>query len=224
MTSIYKLKKSEYREGAKLAFENFEDLLQVSEKAAQIGKLGAASSLCVLALEELSKSVILELRAINNSIPIKNLEKYFTSHEPKQKAGISLFITLQSNFEDNEVNEDIDIDSDFALAIIGILVLLILAVNNNDKVESKRKEKSFFDTLKESGFYVSYDEKSRQWISPRAEHNQERFDSIFQLTTDFAEKIKNWIFNGNLNKENLLEFLYSLDDEIIDKTLLDKLL
>ncbi|MBU1012065.1 MAG: AbiV family abortive infection protein [Bacteroidetes bacterium] len=224
MISIYKLKKSEYKEGAKLAFENFEDLLNVSEKAAQIGKLGTATSLCILSIEELAKSVILELLAINNSIPIKNLEKYFTSHEQKHLAAISLFFNLKSTFETNQTKQDNEMDSDFILVIIILIVLLALSIDNKAKLKNKRKEKSFLDTFKESGFYVEFNTDSRQWISPKMEHNQERFESLFQLTSEFATSIKNWIINGKLSKENLLKFLHSLDDDLIDKSRLEKLL
>ena len=224
MTSIHKLKKSEYKTGSKLAFENFEDLLTISEKSAQIGKYGIATSLCVIAMEELSKSVILELRAINNSIPIKNFEKYFTRHDIKHMACISLFSTIESKFENNKIDFDFQKDSDYALAILVLLAILIVWVNKNEKTQTKRNEKSFFDLIKESGFYVNYDEQSRQWTCPSSVHNKEKFEGLYQLVKDFSEKTKKWIFNGNLEKEKLIEFLYSLDDDIIDKSRVEKLI
>ncbi len=224
MTPITRLKQSEYREGAKLAFENFEDLIKITDKAAQIGNYGAASSLCVLALEELSKSVILQFKSINNLIPIKNLEKYFISHETKQNAGIALFATLQSKYKDNDevLSDNKNSNSSFAVAI-AVIALLIIWTLSKEKKELKKNSKSYFDLIKESGFYVGYDETSRQWISPKSQHDRESFNALFHYINDFSEKVKNWIFNDKINRENIIDFLYSLDDEIIDKRQLDKM-
>ncbi len=223
MTPITKLKQSEYREGAKLAFENFEDLIELSDKAALIGNYGAASSLCVLALEELSKSVILQFKAINNSIPIKNLEKYFTSHETKQNTGISLFVTMQSRYRnDDEILSKENSPNPANVIAIAVIALLITWALNKEK-ETNKNNKSHFDSIKESGFYVGYDETSRKWISPKSEHDKESFNELSQLIREFAEDAKNWIFNGNLNNENIIDFLNSLDDEIIDKKRLNEI-
>jgi len=223
ITSIHKLKKSEYKTGARLAFENFEDLLTISEKSAHVGKYGIARSLCVIAMEELSKSVILELRAINNSIPIKNFEKYFTRQDIKHMAGISLFSTIESRFENNKIDFDFRRDYDYALAVFVLLAVLIVWVNKNEKTVNKKNEKSFFDLIKEKGFYVDYNKESRQWTSPSSVNKKEEYEELYQLVLDFSEKTKKWIFNGNLEKEKLIEFLYSLDDDIIDKSRIEYL-
>lgn len=224
VTNITKLKQSEYRKGAKLTFQNYEDLIEITEKAEQIGNYGIASSLCVLALEELSKSVVLQLRSINNQIPIKNLEKYFRSHETKQNAGIVIFETLQSNYQDEEEVLSDDYKSNFSLAI-AITAIAIFALEHISKNEKgiKKNSKSFFDTIKESGFYVGYNEFSRQWICPRLEHNRESFTLLFNYIKEFAVKVKKWIFDGKINKDNIIEFLNSLDDELIDKAQLEKM-
>jgi AbiV family abortive infection protein len=198
--------------------------LTISEKSAQIGKYGIATSLCVIAMEELSKSVILELRAINNSIPIKNFEKYFTRHDIKHMAGISLFSTIESKLENSKIDFDFKKDSDYALAILVLLAVLIVWVNKNEKTSSKKNEKTYFDLKKESGFYVDYNKQSRQWTSPSSDHKKEEFEGLYHLVIDFSEKTKKWIFNGKLEKEKLIEFLYSLDDDLIDKSRIEKLI
>lgn len=225
MTSIYKLKQAEYHIGAMLAYENFESLLEISKNAAQIENYGAASSLCVLAMEELIKSVILQLKSINNSIPVKDLDKYFTSHETKHNAGLDLYIKIESIYGDDKeaLNSNDNSKLSLSIAIAVIALLLIWYFNNHDEKKDKKRDKSYFDSIKESGFYVGYDESIRQWKSPKSEHSKKKFDDLLQLTNDFVGKVKNWIFNGNLNKDNIIDFLDSLDDEIIDKEKLKKL-
>lgn len=220
MTPITKLKQSEYREGAKLTFENFQSLLNASEKVAQIENYSTASSICVLALEELSKSVILELKAINSSIPIKDLERYFTSHEPKQNVGVNIFMAIESYYESSEEDST---SKPYQLLIIGLFLLLLVFTNNGEDNGSKKSKKSYFDLIKESGFYVGYDEISRQWISPSSNNDKESFDRLFEYISEFSEKVKNWIFNGKINKVNILEFIDKLDDNFIDKSQLNKL-
>lgn len=220
MTPITKLKQAEYREGAKLTFENFQNLLNASMNVAQTENYGTASSICVLALEELSKSVILELKAINNSIPIKDLEKYFTRHEPKQNVGIDIFMAIESYYESSEEDQT---SNPYHLLIIGLILLLVVFASKGDNSRSKKSKKSYFDLVKESGFYVGYNETSRQWMSPSSEHNKESFDGLFKYINEFSEKVKNWIFNGKINAQNILEFIDKLDDDFIDKSQLNKL-
>jgi len=189
MTPINRLKQVEYQTGAKLAFENFDDLLEISEKASQLGKFGTASSLCVLALEELTKSVILKLKAINNSIPIKDLNKYFTSHETKHNAGLNLYSTINSKYEDNSKPSIKDEKTNlYQLAAIALIAIWAYYYANKEvKYEnSVGKSKSFFDIIKESGFYVGYDESARQWNSPKSQHDKKSYEGIYELTCDFS--------------------------------------
>lgn len=225
MASIYKLKQTEYRTGALLAYENFESLLEISKKAAHIENFGAASSLCVLAMEELTKSVILQIKSINNLIPVKDLDKYFTSHETKHNAGLDLYIKIESNYKDDndEFNSNDDSKTSLVIAIAVIALLLIWSYSKNVTKKDKKKEKSYFDSIKESGFYVGYDESLRQWKSPKSEHTKKSFDDLLKITNDFVEKVRNWIFNGKLNEENIIDFLNCLSDEIIDKEKLKNL-
>jgi AbiV family abortive infection protein len=219
MTPITKLKQSEYHKGAIFAFENFESLLEISEKAAEIGNFGAASSLCILAIEELSKSGILQLKSINSLIPINDLDKYFWYHELKQNAGLDLYIKLESIGKENNV----DSKTLIAMAVAVIAIICLVYTKQKDGEKNKKKDKSYFDSIKESGFYVGYDESTRNWESPKNEHDQDSYDNLLELTKDFAEKVKNWIFNGKINSENIIGFLYTLDDEIINKERLDKI-
>jgi len=227
MTPITQLKQSEYHTGAILAFENFESLLEISTKAADIKNFGIASSLCVLAMEELTKSVILQLKSINNSIPVNDLDKYFWNHEIKHNAGLDLYFKIESTYENNngELNFNDDSKSYIAIAVVVIALLLVWYFNKKDKGEEieKKKDKSYFDTIKESGFYVGYDKEARQWKSPKHEHDQESYNNLFDLTNDFANKVKNWIFNNKLNRENIIDFAQTLDDKLIDKNQLMKI-
>ncbi len=220
MTSIFKLKQSEYRTGAILAFENFESLIQIAEKAGQIDNFGAASSLCVLAMEELTKSVILQLKSINNSIHVNDLDKYFWNHEIKHNAGLDLYFKIESTYENNnELNNNEDSKSYIAIAVIVIALVLLWYFDQKekDKKLENKKEKSYFDTIKESGFYVGFDVETRKWKSPKLEHNQESYNNLLELTNDFANKVKKWIFSNNLNRENIIDFAYALDDKVINK-------
>lgn len=222
MTPISKLKQSEYKEGAKLSFENFEDLIKISENAARIENYGAASALSVLAMEELSKSVILQFKAINNLVPIKNLEKYFKVHETKQKAAIAIFSAIESKFGENDSELSAE-KSTFSSIVIAIIALLVIVSIMPGERKPNQKDKSLFDTIKETGFYVGYDERTRHWISPKSIHNEASYNALYKLINDFAINVKTWIFNDTLNKGNIIEFLKSLDDDIIDKNGLNKL-
>lgn len=227
MTNITKLKQSEYHTGAILAFENFESLLEISTKAAEINNFGIASSLCVLAMEELTKSVILQLKSINNSIPVNDLDKYFWNHEIKHNAGLDLYLKIESSYENNsdEINSSDDSKSYIVIVVVVIVLFLVWYFNKKNKGEKieKKNDKSYFDTIKESGFYVGYDKEARQWKSPKDEHNQDSYNNLFELTNDFANKVKNWIFNNKLNRENIIEFVQTLDDKLIDKNQLMKI-
>ncbi|MGF7138316.1 AbiV family abortive infection protein [Roseimarinus sediminis] len=219
MTPITQLKKNEYRQGALLALENFESLLKISEKAAEINNFGAASSLSVLAMEELSKSVVLQLKSINNLIPIKDLDKYFWNHEIKHNAGLDLYFKLESlEKKDEDAPKSL-----IVMAIAAIALIIILYNKRKNGEENKKKEKSYFNTIKESGFYVGYDELGRKWVSPQDVHNQESYNDFFELINNFAEKVKNWIFNGKINSDNIIGFIQKLDDNIINKDILDKM-
>lgn len=225
MVPVTKLKQSEYRIGAKLAFENFESLLEISAKAADIENFGIASSLCVLAMEELTKSVILQLKSINNSIPIRDLDKYFWNHEIKHNAGLDLYLKIGSSYGNNneELNPDDNSKSHVAVVVVLIALLLVLYVSQKEKKIEKKKDKSYFDTIKETGFYLGYDEEARQWKNPKFEHNQKSYSELFELTNDFADKVKNWIFNNNLNRQNIIDFASALDDNVINKEQLMKI-
>lgn len=219
MTPITKLKQVEYHRGAIIAFENFESLLEISEKAAEIGNFGAASSLCILAIEELSKSGILQLKSINNLIPINNLDKYFWNHELKHKAVLDLYSKLESK----GIKNNVDNRTSILMAVVIIAIVITYTQKKEEEGKNMKKDKSFFDSIKESGFYVNYDESSRNWISPKKEHDQVSYSYILELAKDFSEKLKNWIFNGKINCDNILEFAYTLDDEIINKEILAKI-
>ena len=218
MTSIYKLKQSEYYKGSLMAFENFESLMQIAEKAGEIDNYGAASSLCILAIEELTKSVVLRLKSINNSIPVKDLDKYFWNHEIKHNVGLELYFKIISTFENND-KLTYHKDSKWHLIIVVVLIsiIILLYIEQKDKNTKNKKDESSFDSIKKSGFYVDYDMDTKQWKSPKNEHSRESYNDLFELSMDFAEMVKKWIFNNNLNKESIIDFALNLDDNIFDK-------
>lgn len=78
-----------------------------------------------LAMEELTKSVILQIKSINNLIPVKDLDKYFTSHETKHNAGLELYIKIESNYKDDndEFNSNDDSKTSLVIAIAVIALL-----------------------------------------------------------------------------------------------------
>lgn len=219
MTPITQLKQTEYQEGAKLSFKNYESLLLISRNAAETNNYGTASSLCILAMEELSKSVVLQLKSINSLVPINDLDKYFWNHEIKHNIGLDLYFKLDSI--DNKNSND----PKYLIAMSIAAIALILYLNNKkeDIEKNKKKEKSYFNSIKESGFYVGYDEYNRKWTSPNMEHNKESYDDLLELIDDFSEKVKSWIFEGKINRENIFDFINKLDDDIIDKKRLDKI-
>jgi AbiV family abortive infection protein len=223
MTSIYKLKKVEYKDGSKLAYENFKDLLSIAELSATKERYGIASSLCILSVEELTKSVILGLLAINNDIPFLNLEGYFKSHDFKQSTLYDFTSNLNSLDDDQNANNDVDGFKGAIFALFAIVALIVWIYENKEQVTTTKKRVSIFNEIKESGFYIGYNSTERSWQSPKTDFNQEFYESIFKMTNEIAELLDNWIFSGKLEDSELFDLLESLDDSVVDKARLKKL-
>lgn len=227
MSGITKLKQSEYNTGATLAFENSRNLLDISTIAAHQRNFGIASSLCVLALEELTKSVVLKLKSINNSIPIRDLEKFFWNHEHKQNAGIEFYLKLDLAFS-NELDGEDDMGGSGSEIVFPVIVIALLIswyfIQSEREGQRIKKSKSYFDEIKETGFYVGWDKETKMWYSPSLLHNESSYFELLEISNDFSKKVEKWIFSNQLNKENVIQFAEKLDENIINKEQLQKII
>lgn len=224
MTSIYALKKTEYAQGSKLAFKNSQDLLKVAEKAAQIENYGIASAMCVLSLEELSKSIILCMFAKDNKLPVKHLDKYFYDHQIKQNVGINVFMSLLVDDFESFIQKE---ENKLKGAVL-LLALVFVALFSNSHTYKKDKNgrktsKSSFDKVKESGFYTSYCETDRAWKSPSDAIDQKDYEGFYELLKEYAKVIETWIYKDKLEDALLDHIINNLDDSIIEKSRLNKM-
>jgi len=217
MTSINNLKKIEYLNGANLALENAKAHLDVANLSAKSKHYGIASSLLILSIEELAKACALRLKSINNNIPVNNLEKYFKNHKIKQKSIIQIFYSsLGFSIEKGEIK----IEKKEAYVIVFVIIIAIIySYTNKNKTINPKSE---YDKIKESGFYFSYCEVNRKWISPQENYDIKNFKPFKESIDDLFEIIELNLFGDKINESNIIEFAESMDN-VIDQKQLAKL-
>lgn len=225
MNSINRLEKAKYLEGANLTLEHSKDLFNTAIKAGELKSFGIASSLLVLSIEELAKATALKIKSINNQIHIVKLDKYFRSHVWKQ---IFIFeaMAVLVDTEENKNEEKIDLKNPNSTTIIIIGAVIAIAVcayvilKNGGNLKTN---KSLLDDIKESGFYVGYDEGKREWKSPNQTNDEESYNNLRELTSKAFKLVEDSFFNKKMNASNIIDFVENLGENVIDKKQFEKL-
>lgn len=156
-------------DGSNLAINNANRLLDIANEVYRIEKYdyGTCIFLCVLALEELGKGIMLHKAEENNEIIDKNKwSKKFEVHKPKIKASIDFI---------KEFVDDSDPDRDQKL-------------NSLDELEQYS-----LDILNEkmASIYVDWDANANDWV-----YVKERSDILLRADAERLLKHANWMISN----------------------------
>ena len=203
--SLLNLKKTQYQEGAELALENAESLLEIAKTCHQKGFNGNGASILITSLEELSKSAYLKIKAHNPHIVIKELESFFKDHKIKHQAIIKLYSkTIINNI--NALPEEKQ--NSAGLVVIGTFLILAF-------VASKAEQPINFDLekVRQRGYYVNFDEAKSYWRSPKDLIPSESFSAYISVVESIFENVKKDLFNGSLTDIHTKKYIDELQDE-----------
>lgn len=213
MKDLYKLKKTEYQQGAETCLSNAKDHLHIAKVSAENNCSGIGTSHLVIACEELCKASILRIKSLDHKVPVLNLNKYFTDHRLKHENIFKLLDTAQK-FEKNRISsernkkspQDTSIGTGVS-AIIAIFILyFIFKKTEKPKSEGNRKssERSFMEQLRVQGFYVDLNEE-RVWTHPNTSIPMDNFQVYFEIAEDLFKKIEDHLFNRQPTQQELGE-------------------
>lgn len=212
MKSIFKLKKKEYAHGAQLALQNAKGLVEVAQKASEIEQYGVAVSLLIVGLEELAKASVLQMKALDNSLKINNLNEYFHSHKTKHESIFKLFVSSLEYLEETPIQEKEQSLSKEGLLVGIILVIIIGLIFFFSK---SFQPLNSLETLRMSGFYVGINKETADWETPSKIFDKEQYDSFKELTDEAFHTLEGALFSGRINAKNVVEFAESLEDKHI---------
>ena len=222
--TLYKLSKKEYQNGATLTFENAKNLLEVAKKASEIDKFGVATSLLVIAAEELAKASILKIKAIHPLINIKNLSSYFHSHKVKHESIANIFFASndymnetkqKSTKTSKELNENKDTDIDFWIVIIIITIIIGVIYFFTKHIKTVNDSKDLLEDMRKSGFYVEFNQEKQKWEVPKENFDKEKYNEFSNIINEVFETIEKTLFGDKIHKNNIIEFADKLSDKAI---------
>lgn len=230
MKDLYKLKQSDYEIGANLALKNAQSHLEVSKKASEMQQFGIATSILIIASEELAKASILKIRAINNSIRIDNLSDYFYSHSTKHKSIFKIFTTSLEYLENREPDTEKKLsisNKELLIIIAGISLFfalwehftkdneVILKDSEQGNDSENTREKNSFEDMRQAGFYLGFNSDNRQWEIPNEIFNQDQYNTLKEIIEMAFDSIEKSLFGFKINSKNIVEFVDKLEDKKI---------
>ncbi len=232
MKHLFKLKKKEYEEGARLALLNGKNHLAVAKAAANLQQFGIATSLLVIGLEELAKASVLKIKSIDNNIRINNLQDYFRKHDLKHETIYQLFfaakITVSDNEDETEGSGETTKGSFQSVVLVILLIVIILgtAIYLIGKEEgeniSNNENTSPLEGIRKSGFYLNFDSNNREWEYPNNHFTKAEYIEFEELVNLVFNDVEESLFKGKINKDNIIAFADALrNKEIITEHLKD---
>lgn len=219
MKHIYQLKKNEYQHGANLAFENAKNHFNVANKAAEIEHYGIASSLLVVAAEELAKASVLKIKSINNSIRIDNLDEYFRNHSTKHESIFKIFaasldsIRVDSTETPNDKNIDDNANLDLIILIIVVIIGVIMYFNKD--AEITKNDFQSLEDIRKAGFYLGFDQENRKWEVPEKRFSEEQYNNFRETAKLAFDTLEKSLFGDKFDSKSIIEFADKLKDEKI---------
>lgn len=233
------LSKQKYEEGYQLALQNSKSHINVAMEAARIKEYGIANGLLILSAEELAKAFILKVKALDNKLPINNLYKYFENHRTKQESIIKLVISIyvkeftKNNNQDIEENKKSNISNNQLLGLLLLIGIFITIVDlfytkkssNTNKTGKNQNTNSiiFFDEIKESGFYLGFDFKTKLWKAPLEINTEQKFKKYKKLLESTFKLVEKAIFKEMNVFEDAIVILDAIEDKNIDRNYLMKI-
>ncbi len=214
MKRISQLKKPDYLEGARLALNNAEDHLMLSQKAAEEHKYGIAVSMLITSSEELIKASILRLKSIDNTLRIDKFDNYFRSHSQKHEAFFKVLLKNNANSIESASKDD-------QLSISMIIGIMILSYAFSEKQKDSKKsnfEKVFeWDQRRTSGLYVSFNREEEKWETPSGIYSREDFNDYDEFIRNGFKELKNICFSGRYSENEILNYFDTIAKKAIQK-------
>lgn len=196
---------------------NSEVLCKTSQKAASSQDYGVATSLMILASEELVKGILLYFKGIGiNYSPIKELRNVFYQHKPKHEIGMLMellrLFEIQMNIEKHNLSKRKGtkfIDKLLnGLNYVHAIIEPIATAGKNLEWWNKA------DTLKNRGFYVDYNDH----VLLPSEIKQETFDEALKILSDLKKRFKIIQLFIQRNKSNEVSQFIDVINQTIKET------
>ena len=198
---IYELSQEEYLQGANSTLNNAENILKfLKYPPSSEENFSIKISLMISSLEELSKAMVLKIKAVDKNISIHKFDAFFYNHLTKHTATHFFGLwALVKSLEDLSVSKEFEkkfnkfIESLplTGIAVLGLLGLIVWSISRNQsdkknnkqsKVERQPKndysnlyQKVDLEKFRQGGLYVDFDEKIRKWIIPKENFNIENY-------------------------------------------------
>jgi AbiV family abortive infection protein len=221
MKDLFNMKESEYKIGSEMSLKNAKDHLEIARLAETINLHGISISHLILSLEELAKASILKLKSVNKELKIKNFRQYFKSHGIKHDAIFKFYIAaLYYNSDEDDLNLQNDKHDDWPNLLIFFITLLVVLVVNQDDTDTL--EESPLDNIRNSGFYVNFNEKTSEWESPNLKFDKS-FNEYYEIVIQIFSALEETLFKNKISNENLIRFVSLMNDEKINITQLERL-
>jgi len=201
--SLASLDKAEYNDGANLAFQNANNLLEIAKFCSKKRFDGNGAALLVTALEELSKAAYLKIKSHNPHIVIKELERLFKNHKIKHQTIIFLYTkSLTNSIKSRPIEEQ---NSAAFVAIVGLMIIGVLLAKNNQTVDLEK--------VRQQGYYVDFTGDENYWKSPVQLISSEVFKDYIVLTESVFENVKKDLFEGELTDIHSRQYITELGDK-----------
>jgi hypothetical protein len=212
MTQVNNLTKERYKQGYELVLENAETHLFIASKIAETSNYGIAISHLILSMEELAKAALLKIKSIDDSIEIKNLNKYFHNHFIKQEAMFKLyFASLSDTIKENASKKSSKKSNDSLEVIIILLIGLFLFKDHLNDLNNLFN----LNKIRNDGFYVAFDDKNNEWQTPSNVYNEQRYNEIKDFTDQVFDLLKRTLFADKINTGDIYALIEKLSDENI---------
>lgn len=202
---LLNLKKTQYKEGAKLALENAENLFEIAKTCHQKGFNGNGTSILITSLEELSKASYLQIKAHNPHVVITELDDFFKNHKVKHKAIIRLYTKSITNNIKTLPEEK---HNNAAFAVIASIIVLVYVA-----IETKQTLTLDLEKIRQKGYYVNFVDGEPCWHSPEDFIDSESFENVIEIVRLIFENVKKDLFNGKLTDFHTKEYIEELSDE-----------
>jgi AbiV family abortive infection protein len=222
MKDLEKLNKEEYEIGAITSLKNAKDLYDSSTEIALKGRFGTATSLLILASEELVKASVLKLKSIDSLKKIENFAKYFSKHSVKHESLEKIFIASLGYLDDYQLNEVSSVEEQCensrtkwicALVFVMIMGIIIYILTSNKTNTKDTKLNSTFESQRTAGFYVDFDFNNRKWKSPSDISDEKKYNELKDSIEMIFNTIKKTLFKNKINSKNISEFLSILENK-----------
>lgn len=203
MKYLHRLKKTEYCEGANIAFVNAKAHLDVAILCSSNNHHGIAASHLIIACEELCKASILRIKFLIPNLKVSDLNKYFSDHRVKHDRIAEILVVL-CGFEEDKVNDE-PLKSDVSsfnnvilsgLILFAIIIVLLSKEPNNDTSMTPEE-------MRVRGFYVDLKD-DKTWKTPNDFFTKEQFEEHLTSVLAIFEIVESKLLN-KIPKSNDLE-------------------